>query len=67
MIGLDVFKKYFRDYSAQYVLLGGAACDILFEELDTAFRGTKDLDTDYMLASKLGGCVYNVNLPFYSC
>lgn len=44
MIGLDVFKEYFRDYSEQYVLIGGAACDIIFEELDTAFRATKDLD-----------------------
>ncbi|KAF5038540.1 hypothetical protein DSECCO2_553240 [anaerobic digester metagenome] len=44
MIGLDVFKEYFRDYAQQYVLIGGAACDIIFEEQDTAFRATKDLD-----------------------
>lgn len=44
MIGLNVFKEYFRDYAQQYVLIGGAACDIIFEEQDTAFRATKDLD-----------------------
>jgi hypothetical protein len=44
MIGLDIFKEYFRDYARQYVLIGGAACDIIFEEQDTAFRATKDLD-----------------------
>jgi len=44
MIGLDVFKEYFRDYTRQYVLIGGAACDIIFEAQDTAFRTTKDLD-----------------------
>ena len=44
MIGLNVFKEYFRDYTQQYVLIGGAACDIIFEEQDTTFRATKDLD-----------------------
>lgn len=44
MIGLSVFKEYFRDYAQQYVLIGGAACDIIFDEQDTAFRATKDLD-----------------------
>ena len=29
--GLDTFRKYFADYEEQYVLIGGAACDILFE------------------------------------
>ena len=29
--GLDTFWKYFADYEEQYVLIGGAACDILFE------------------------------------
>lgn len=32
MMGLDIFKEYFRDYAQQYVLIGGAACDIIFEE-----------------------------------
>lgn len=44
MVGLNVFKEYFKDYAEQYVLIGGAACDIIFEEQDTAFRATKDLD-----------------------
>lgn len=44
MKGLDVFRNYFQAYSKQYVLIGGAACDIIFEEQDTAFRATKDLD-----------------------
>lgn len=44
MIGLDVFKDYFKEHSEQYVLIGGAACDIIFEEQDTPFRATKDLD-----------------------
>lgn len=42
--GLDIFREYFRDYKDQYVLIGGAACDILFEDAATAFRATKDMD-----------------------
>ena len=42
--GLEVFKEYFRDFVDQYILIGGAACDIVFEEADLAFRATRDLD-----------------------
>ena len=42
--GLDTFCKYFSDYTNQYVLIGGAACDILFESNDVVFRATRDLD-----------------------
>ena len=42
--GLDVFHEYFHGYADQYVLIGGAACSISFEEQDAAFRATKDLD-----------------------
>lgn len=26
--GLDTFQKYLADYEEQYVLIGGAACDM---------------------------------------
>ena len=42
--GLDTFRKYFEGYENQYVLIGGAACDIVFESNDTIFRATRDLD-----------------------
>ena len=42
--GLDTFRKYFEGYENQYVLIGGAACDIVFESNDTVFRATRDLD-----------------------
>ena len=42
--GLDTFWKYFADYEEQYVLIGGAACDILFESNEVNFRATRDLD-----------------------
>lgn len=42
--GLEVFKRYFEAYSDQYVLIGGTACNLLFEEAGVTFRATKDLD-----------------------
>lgn len=42
--GIDIFKKYFSDYKDQYVLIGGAACDILLSDADRNYRATKDLD-----------------------
>ena len=42
--GLDAFKEYFRDFNDQYVIIGGAACDIVFEDSDLSFRATKDID-----------------------
>ena len=42
--GLDTFRKYFEGHKEQYVLIGGAACDILFESNEINFRATRDLD-----------------------
>lgn len=42
--GIDVFRDYFTEYVDQYVLIGGAACDISFHENEMDFRATKDLD-----------------------
>lgn len=42
--GLEIFKKYFENYKDQYVLIGGAACDIIMDELEQSFRATRDLD-----------------------
>jgi len=42
--GLDVFRDFFQEFQEQYVLIGGAACDMLFEDAELPFRATKDLD-----------------------
>lgn len=42
--GLEIFKDYFKGHEDQYVLIGGAACDIAFEEREQVFRKTRDLD-----------------------
>ncbi|MCD8300934.1 MAG: hypothetical protein LUC41_07180, partial [Clostridiales bacterium] len=42
--GLERFSTFFSEYTNQYVLIGGAACDILFYANDVSFRATRDLD-----------------------
>ncbi|MDO4510219.1 MAG: hypothetical protein Q4B68_00185 [Bacteroidales bacterium] len=42
--GLDRWQEFFADYKDKYVLIGGAACHLLEEELDMNPRATKDLD-----------------------
>jgi len=42
--GLDAFKEFFGGFQDQYVLIGGAACDLVFNEADLDFRATKDFD-----------------------
>lgn len=42
--GLDKFREYFREYEQQYVLIGGTACDISFEGVESNFRATRDMD-----------------------
>lgn len=42
--GLDRFREHFANYTDRYVLIGGSACDLAFEEAGVDFRATKDLD-----------------------
>ena len=42
--GLQRFKEFFEEYSDNYVLIGGTACSIIFDEIGIDFRATKDLD-----------------------
>ncbi len=42
--GIESFGKHFKGFENQYVLIGGAACDILFARNNSQFRATRDLD-----------------------
>lgn len=42
--GLDIFRKYFKGFESQYVLIGGTASSIVMEDAGINFRATKDLD-----------------------
>ena len=40
--GLELFREQFKEYSGQYMLIGGTACTILIEEAGMEFRLTKE-------------------------
>lgn len=44
VVGLDVFRAHFREFADRYLLIGGAACDLLMSAAGAEFRATKDLD-----------------------
>ena len=42
--GIERFRDYFQDFTDEYVLIGGAVCDIAFKNNNADLRATKDLD-----------------------
>ncbi|WP_430814041.1 hypothetical protein [Carboxylicivirga sp. RSCT41] len=42
--GLATFKEYFKDYSDNYIIIGGSACDVIIDEAGFEPRATKDID-----------------------
>lgn len=42
--GLELFRSRFMRFSDNYILIGGATCDILLERVAVPFRVTRDLD-----------------------
>lgn len=42
--GIEIFRSHFKDFSGSYILIGGAACDVLMNGAGLSFRATKDLD-----------------------
>lgn len=44
VIGIEKFREHFAGHQDQYAIIGGTACDLLFEEAGLKFRVTKDID-----------------------
>lgn len=42
--GLDIFQKWFENYSDNYIIIGGAACDAALSNTGFTPRATKDFD-----------------------
>ncbi|WP_270819697.1 hypothetical protein [[Eubacterium] hominis] len=51
MIGIDSFKKYFKGFEKEYVIIGGTACELLMSENALPFRATKDIDMVLIIES----------------
>ncbi|MEI6766887.1 MAG: hypothetical protein WCM76_14755 [Bacteroidota bacterium] len=42
--GIEKFREYFKDFSDNYVIIGGTACDIIISDAELIPRATKDID-----------------------
>jgi hypothetical protein len=42
--GLEIFKAYFNDYSDNYIIIGGTACDVIIDDAGFEARATRDID-----------------------
>lgn len=42
--GLHKFKQFFENYDTNYIVIGGTACQVIFDEIGLTFRSTKDID-----------------------
>jgi hypothetical protein len=44
VVGIDIFKEFFEDFSDHYIIIGGTACDIIIEGEAFTPRATDDID-----------------------
>ena len=44
MEGLDKFREAFKEFSDNYVIIGGTACDITMTDTEVRPRATHDID-----------------------
>ena len=44
VVGIDKFRNYFAGHESKYAIVGGTACDLLFDQAGLEFRATKDID-----------------------
>jgi len=42
--GLEIFRQHFKDFTENYVIIGGTACDIIIDNIGLTPRATKDID-----------------------
>ena len=42
--GIEKFREHFAGHEEHYAIIGGAACDLLFDAAGLPFRATKDID-----------------------
>lgn len=42
--GVESFRKWYAEYTDQYTIIGGTACDLLMSEDGLDFRATRDID-----------------------
>ncbi|RLA40192.1 MAG: hypothetical protein DRR42_26255 [Gammaproteobacteria bacterium] len=59
IVGIDKFREHFAGFEEQYAIIGGTACDLIFDQAGLGFRATKDIDMVL--------CVEMVDIAFAEC
>ncbi|MCL2074650.1 MAG: hypothetical protein FWH18_12060 [Marinilabiliaceae bacterium] len=44
MVGVEKIREYLGDFNANYIIIGGTACNLNLEDADLQGRATKDID-----------------------
>jgi predicted nucleotidyltransferase len=44
VVGLDIFRDFFKEHTDKYVIIGGTACDIHIDAAGFTPRATNDID-----------------------
>ena len=52
--GVKHFSEFFKDFENDYVIIGGVAASIIFEDNDLSFRATKDVDMVILTNNSIG-------------
>lgn len=42
--GLEIFRQHFKEFTDNYIIIGGTACDIVINNVGLTPRATKDID-----------------------
>lgn len=42
--GLEIFREHFKEFTDNYIIIGGTACDIVINNIGLTPRATKDID-----------------------
>ena len=60
-MGIDIFKERFANYSDQYTIIGGMACELLMNEAALDFRATRDIDMVLIVEALTNDLPYDKN------
>lgn len=64
MVGLDKFKEVFSQYSDNYVIIGGTACEIVMTGTAMRPRATHDIDM-IVVVERMTPRIWTTLLGFY--
>ena len=65
VVGLDKFREFFAGLEDSYAVIGGSACDIIFNTAGIPFRATKDIEVLIVTLAGFATC-FTVYVSFFT-